>query len=415
MERRTFIKGLMAVAGVNTFCSGNPLSIKINPAMAANGKSIVTVFQRGGCDGLNSVIPYSDGRYYDLRPTIAINPPESADNSALDLDGTFGLHPALAGLHSLYATGQLAVMPTVHYPNATRSHFQGQHYIESGQRRETSDGWINRHLQTQTNAATLRAVGFGNNLAQSLRGSETVASLTSLNNYTLGLDESEESMLLQRLPPMYDQTTATTSSNRSLLNRFGLKVFSDLDIINQIKSQEYIASNGAQYPNNGFGRQLMEVAQLIKSGVGLEAATVDIGGWDTHSNQGRANGSQARSHASFADGINAFVTDMGDLMADTVLLTSTEFGRTAQENGSQGTDHGFASTWYAIGGGIQGGLIGDWPGLAESQLRDGRYLDTTVDYRDIYAEILNYHLSNPNLDILLPDFTPTPLGLFAQS
>lgn len=410
MERRTFIKSLAAIGGVNTFCSGNPLSLTINAAKAADGKSIISIFQRGGCDGLNCVVPYSDGRYYDLRPSIAIDPPESGVNSALDLNGSFGLHPSLSGLHSLYQQGDLAILPTVQYPNASRSHFQSQHYIESGQQRTESDGWLNRHIQTQANSSAFRAVGFGSNLAQSLRGEETVASLTRLANYNIGLDESEQAMYLQRISPLYQQPT--TSFNQGLLNRFGIKVFNDLDLLSQIREQEYLPANGAIYGNDNFSQQLMEVAQLIKSGVGLEAATVDIGGWDTHSSQGNANGRQARSLERFSQGITAFVTDLGDLMQDVVLLSATEFGRTAHENGSQGTDHGYASTWYAIGGGIKGGIYGDWPGLALNDLREQRFLDATVDYRDIYADILTEHLSNSELASLLPGFTRQPLGLF---
>ncbi|NTS77121.1 DUF1501 domain-containing protein [Catenovulum sp. SM1970] len=404
---------MMAVAGVNTFLSGSPLSMRINPAHAPEGKTIVSVFQRGGCDGLNCVIPYNEGHYYDMRPTIAIGAPDAPTNAALDLNGQFDLHPALSGLHQLYQAGSLAILPTVHDPNGSRSHFQSQHYIESGQRQSVSDGWLNRHLQTQNSNASFRAVGFGSNLAQSLRSDETVASLTRLANYNIGLDNEEETLLLQRLSPLYQQSAS--SANQSLLNRFGLRVFNDLDLIGQIRSQDYQPENGAQYPNNNFGNQLREVAQLIKSGVGLEAATVDIGGWDTHSNQGTANGSQARSLTAFSQGIHAFVTDLADYMQDVVLLTSTEFSRPAHENGSRGTDHGYASTWFAIGGGIQGGLFGDWPGLSQNQLRDGRYLDATVDYRDIYAEILTHHLTHNQLASLLPDFTPQTLNLFANS
>ncbi len=411
MERRTFIKSLAAVAGLNTLCSGSPLSLSIKPAHAANGKSIITVFQRGGCDGLNCVVPYFDGRYYDLRPTIAIQPPESGGiSSALDLNGSFGLHPALNSFHALYQTGRLAIFPTVHYPDASRSHFQSQFYIESAHRVEQSDGWLNRHLQTQSSDAPFRAVGFGNELAQALRGSETAASLTSLQNYHIGLDEAEETLFLQKMRPLYKQQS--TSNNESLLNRFGVKVFDDLELIEQVRQVPYVPSNNANYPNSGLGRQLKEIAQLLKLGLGLEAATINSGGWDTHTEQGAGSGRQANALADFSNSINAFISDLGPLMNDVVLLTSTEFGRTAQENGSGGTDHGYASTWYAIGGDLKGGIYGDWPGLASSELRDGRYLDTTVDYRDIYAEILTNHLSNHNLSELLPDHNVTSLGLF---
>lgn len=411
MQRRNFIKAVMGLAGANTFLSGSPLSWQINPAFAAEGKTLVVVFQRGGCDGLNSIIPYTESRYYDLRPTIAIAEPDAQNpNAAIDLDGQFGLHPALSSLQGLYQQNQLAIFPTTHYPNGSRSHFRSQHFIESGRQVDESDGWINRHMQSQSSNAAYRAVGFGSELAQSLRGQETASSLTRLSDFSVGIDSSEEAILLQKVAPLYEQSA--TSINKQLINRFGKKMFSELSIIEQVRNSGYSPANGANYPNSGFGRQLMETAQLIKAGVGLEVATVNIGGWDTHSNQGGAEGSQARRHKDFADSIAAFVQDLGQGMNDVVLLSSTEFGRTAAENGSAGTDHGYASTWYAIGGGIQGGIYGDWPGLAESDLRDGRFLNSTIDYRNIYAEILQQHMANTDLANVLPGFSPSALNLF---
>lgn len=415
MKRRQFIKSLLAVAGTNTLLSGNPLSFKVNTARAAEGKTLISIFQRGGCDGLNAIIPYTEERYYELRPTIGIRPPDATDiEAALDINGQFGFHPALAPLQQIYQGGGLAIMPTVHYPDATRSHFSGQHFIESGQSESDSDGWLNRHLQTQQFASSFRAVGFGDELAQSLRGDATVASLTSLNSFSLGVAQDEESLLLERMGQVYNQDAGTNAA-KQLLHRFGLKVTQDLDFIRQITNQPYTPANGAIYPNSSLGRDLMEIAQLVKSGIGLELATASVGGWDNHSNQGggQAGGSQARSHANFANSIAALYTDLGELMQDVVIMTQTEFGRTAAENGSGGTDHGYASTWYAMGGGIQSGVYGDWPGLAEDQLERGRFLQRTIDYRDIYAEILTHHLQNNQLGALLPGHNAGPLGIFS--
>jgi uncharacterized protein (DUF1501 family) len=412
MKRRHFMKALLGVGGTNAFLSDNPLSWQINSALAAQGKTLVVIFQRGGCDGLNSVIPYGEDRYYQLRPTIAIAPPDSNNsNSALDLNGHLGLHPALAPLHNLYLQNRLAVFPSTHYPEGSRSHFRSQFYIESGQEATESDGWINRHMQSQVNNASYRAVGFGNELAQSLRGDETVSSLTRLSNFSVGIDSNEETLLVQKVSPLYLQMA--NSHNKTLLNRFGQKLFSELSLIKDIRATQYIPQNGAAYSGSNFSGQLRDTAQLIKSGIGLEVATVDIGGWDTHSNQGGAIGKQANRHQDFAAGIAAFVQDMGQAMDNVVLITSTEFGRTAAENGSQGTDHGYASTWYAIGGGIQGGVYGEWPGLQASDLRDGRYLNTTIDYRNIYAEILTNHMINTDFARILPNFTPTALNMFS--
>ena len=415
MQRRQFLKGMAAFAGVNSLLSGNPLSFRVNTAQAAEGKTLVTIFQRGGCDGLNAVIPFTEQRYYQLRPTIAVVPPDSNNPAAaLNIDGTFGFHPSLAPLLNIYQDGQLAILPAVHYPDATRSHFQGQFYIESAQAQDSSDGWLNRHLQTQSFVSQFRAVGLGNELDQSLRGGATAASLTSIDNFSLGVDESEQGLLLSRMGQVYAQD-AGPSATKQLLHRFGRKVIDDLDIIAQIRQQPYIPANGAVYPDSSFGRDLMQIAQLIKSGIGLELATASIGGWDTHSNQGagESGGRQARAHDNFARGIGALYTDLGELMGDVVIMTQTEFGRTSAENGSQGTDHGYASCWYAMGGGIQSGIYGDWPGLADDQLHQGRFLAQSVDYRDIYAQILTHHLQNNALDTLLPGHSVTDLGMFA--
>lgn len=234
-----------------------------------------------------------------------------------------------------------------------------------------------------------------------------------MDSFNLGIDESEQGLLLERMSRVYAQD-AGPSPTKQLLHRFGTKVIDDLDIIAQIRAQPYTPANGAVYPDTGYGRDLMQIAQLIKSGIGLELATVSIGGWDTHSNQGagEADGRQARSHAQFAQGIHALYTDLGAAMNDVVIMTQTEFGRTSAENGSQGTDHGYASSWYAMGGGIQSGIYGAWPGLEEDQLEQGRFLAQSIDYRDVYGQILTQHLQNNALDTLLPGHSVMDLGLF---
>lgn len=414
MKRRNFLKGITAAAGAGMWLSGSPFSFKVKSALAAEGKTLVVVFQRGGCDGLNEVVPYADEHYYDLRPTIGIAPPDASNpESALDLNGFFGLHPAMAAMMPIWQQNQLAVMPAVHYPNASRSHFTSQHYIESGQSESESDGWLNRHLQTQMMDAPFKAVGFGNDLAQSLRGTVDVSTLNSLSAFSMGVNSEDESFLLSRLQTAYGQE-AGALSNQQLLHRFGRKMVNDLDVISAVRSIPYQPIDGVNYPSNGFGNQLKDTAQLIKAGVGLELATVSIGGWDTHANQrgGVTNAGQGRSLKSFSDGLAAFYHDMADHLDDVVVLTMTEFGRTSRENGSQGTDHGNASSWFAFGGGIQGGVYGDWPGLAPDQLHNGRYLAMATDYRDIYSDILTNHLDNNALSSVLPGHSGNPLGLF---
>lgn len=416
MKRRNFLKGLLAGAGTATLMSGNPLSFKIRPAHAAEGKTLIVVFQRGGCDGLNVVVPFAEPNYYAMRPTLAIAPPDPNNpNAALNLNGSLGLHPSMSAMHDLFLQGQLAVMPTVHYPNASRSHFSSQHYIETAKTTErngeqlSDDGWLNRHMQSQIFPAAFRAVSMGRGeIAQSLVGSADAKSISSLADFSVGINEQEEALLLQRINSVYGQTPEALT-NHQLLHRFGSQLVNDLGVISQIRDQEYVPDNGAIYPNNSFARDLRQVAQLIKSGVGLELATVNIGGWDTHANQAnQLPGLLTR----FSESIAAFNQDMGGFMNDVVVLTCTEFGRTAHENGSQGTDHGHAASWFAIGGGIQGGIYGQWPGLEEDQLNNGRFLESTLDCHDVYGDIVSQHLLNNDLSTVLPQHNYNPVGLF---
>ncbi|PLY14712.1 MAG: hypothetical protein C0631_09295 [Sedimenticola sp.] len=413
MNRRNFIKGLVASHLAATgFLSGSPLSYRIRPARAANGKTLIVIFQRGGCDGLNVVVPFGDPNYYALRPSIAIPRPSSDPTSALNLDNFFGLHPSMKPMHDIFTDGNLAVMPAVHYRDASRSHFDGQQQIESGTAEKLADGWLNRQLQSEMDTAMLRAIGFGSGLPHSLRGDASVVTFNDLSQFGLGDDNPQSQLLRTRLRSIFEQATTEDQYNRALIQKSGLTLLDNLSLFDQIDIENYSPENGAEYPNSSFGRQLRQTAQLIKENVGLEIATVDIGGWDSHSNQGggEENGSQARNLAQFASGIHAIYTDLGDRMNDIVILTMTEFGRTAKENASRGTDHGNAAAWFAIGHSIRGGVFGDWPGLAASQLYEGRYLAHSIDFRDVFTEVLSRHLGTRNLTDVIPEHSYTPIG-----
>lgn len=416
MKRRQFIKSMAGATAAASLFSNNPFSLSFRAAQAAEGKSVVVIFQRGGCDGLNTVIPYSEPNYYRIRPTIAIPAPDSgAANAALDLDGQFGLDNNMTGMHQLWQEGALAVMPATHYVNASRSHFDSQHYIETAKPLERmgqqpgDDGWLNRHMQTQILPSSFRAVSMGRgSIAQSLVGNADAKSISNLADFSVGIDEDEETMLLQRIDQVYQQSPGDLS-NHQLLHRFGRSLVSDLNVISQIRDQEYFPDNGVQYPSTGLANDLRQVAQLIKAGIGLEIATVSAGGWDTHANQAmRLPPNLGR----FSDAITAFYRDMGSFMDDVVILTCTEFGRTSYENGSQGTDHGYASAWFAMGGGINGGVYGNWPGLEDDQLNRGRYLDKGIDCHDIYGDILTRHMLNNDLSTILPGHNYQSPGLF---
>ena len=427
MKRRAFLRGMlgMGIAGGGLLLRG-PLSLSTAHALQPGATpTLVVLFQRGGCDGLNAVVPFGDPDYYGLRPTIGIAEPDPGDpEAALPLDDPlgrypdfFGLHPALAPLHSIYGAGDLAVLPAVQYPASSHSHFDSQNFIESGAPLKGLDGWLNRHLASLPDRAPLQAVHFGSSLSQALRGAIPVQSFSSIDAFNLGLPGDEEQALGDTVLPVYQATPSPATAYEQLVHQYGQTLFDNLGVVRNIDTAGYRPANGAAYPSGSYGRRLRETAQLIKEGVGLRAVTIDIGGWDTHSDQGggHADGRQARRFREFSTGIEALYTDLGDQMENVVILTMTEFGRTAKENGSRGTDHGDAASWFVIHRGLQGGIYGDWPGLADDQLTRGRYLRFTVDYRDIFGELLTAHMGNSHEELatLLPGHDYRPLGLFA--
>lgn len=422
MKRRTFIKGMMGtgltVAGSSML--GMPL---ISGAKAAQFPTLIVIFQRGGCDGLNAIVPYGDPDYSALRPTIGIPQPNPADpTAALDLDGFFGMHPSLAPLKAIYDTGNMAVLPSVHYPNNSHSHFSSEIFIESGDPTtpvDVSNGWLNRHLNTtlvnNQLQSPLQAVHFGSSLPHALTGAVPVQSFSFIDQFQLGLSGSQEANLINSVSPVYQDVPNPATAYQQLVHQYGQVLFNNLNAVANIDTGSYIPTNGAVYPGGSYGRQLKETAQLIKENIGLEIATVNIGGWDTHSNQGggESDGRQARRFQEFSAGISALYTDLGDMMENVVIITMTEFGRTAKENGSNGTDHGNASFWSLIGPSVNSGIYGQWPGLSETELANGRFLKYTVDYRDIMGDIwLNHFNHSPaELATLLPGHNYASLNL----
>jgi uncharacterized protein (DUF1501 family) len=417
LKRRDFLRyALSAAAGTAAAVYGNPFRLRARfaDAQVATGKSLVVVFQRGGCDGLNTVVPYGDPDYYRLRRTIAIPAPGSGSTAALDLNGFFGLHPGLSALLPMYQAGDLAVLPAVQYPNASQSHFDGQFWIETATYGGGADGWLNRHLVTLPRNVSLRAVGFGSELPDALRGQAVVSAFNDIGDFTLGLPGVDESALLADLSRIYSQDP-DSRAYRSLVQGYGRVLINDLTVLSGVDPSTYVPANGAVYPSTGFGSQMRQIAQLIKADLGLEVASLSIGGWDTHSGQGggQPSGQQSQRHQDFANGIAAFHRDLGTRMNDVLVVTMTEFGRTAAENDSNGTDHGHASAWFVVGGGVIGGIHGQWPGLATAQLNGGRYLEHSIDFRDVMGEVLVAHMGNSNLSPLIPNHSFQPVGFLA--
>ncbi len=387
MKRRNFLKGLVPVSAAAV--SGMTMTLPM-VARAAGNKRLIVVFQRGGCDGLNAVVPHGDDDYYNNRPNLALAAPSASNpESAVSIDSNlFSLHPAMGPLADIYLRGDMAIMPSVHFPQAERSHFVNQRLIEQGMAEAASDGWLNRYLQLEPGSGELPAVSMGTLLAESMRGEIPVPVLNQFGY----IDQLEDS-LLESIRKMYAPEVSAEMLNRKAVHIHGRLMLENLEAYSDLGGESYTSANGAVYPDSEFGSQMRQLAHIIKSDMGMEIATVNTHGWDTHRNQGAATGSQANSLGNLAEGLAAFHTDLGSgYMQDTLVLVMTEFGRTVSENASGGTDHGHASTWYAIGGGVIGGIHGTWPGLSAENLYQGRYLNQTVDSRDIICEVLSRHL-----------------------
>ena len=376
-------------------------------AATARGKTLVVLFQRGAADGLNIVVPHGEKTYYDLRPTIAIPQPKRGDaQGTIDLDGFFGFHPALAPLKPLYDEGSLAVVHAAGSPDATRSHFDAQDYMEIGTPgiKSTEDGWLNRYLQSQAarNESSFRAVSATSQLPRILQGTAPALAIPSVDRFGFG-DRRGADRVRGGFESLY------ASSSDSLLATTAKETFEAVDLLRSVNPSQYKPLNGARYPNGPFGRTMLQIAQLLKSDIGLEIAFAELGGWDHHVNEGGSTGQLANLLRQFAGGLAAFARDLGSRMDDVVVVTLSEFGRTASENGNRGTDHGHATALFVLGGPVRGGKVyGDWPGLAREQLFEGRDLALTTDFRDVLGEILIHHLGAGGLETIFPGHGARP-------
>ncbi len=412
MDRRYFLKssgitlasfGLMSVAPqfLHQFANAQTLT-----STSGKKKILITIFQRGAVDGLNMVVPYGDSDYYNLRRTIAVQKPNQADG-AINLDGYFGLHPSLKPLEKFWQNKQLAVVHSVGSPDNTRSHFDAQDYMEAGTPgvKSTRDGWLNRVLQTskKENESPFRAVSMTQQLPRSLYGRAPSVAMTNLADFAINAGIYTQSVQ-GGFEGIYQQ------NSKDSLNETGKETFEAVNFLKQANPAQYKAENGARYPNNPFAQSLLQIAQLIKANVGLEVAFTDTPGlnWDTHANEGGARGQIANLLNGFGQAIAAFATDLGKRMDDVVILTMSEFGRTVRENGSRGTDHGHANSMFVLGNSVKGGKIyGDWKGLANENLYEGRDLAVTTDFRDVLGEVTFKHLGNKNLDKIFPNYQTT--------
>ena len=370
-------------------------------ATAAREKLLIAIFQRGAVDGLNMVVPYGERAYYKSRPTIAVPRPGAAD-AALDLDGFFAFHPRLAPLKPLYDRRQLAVIHACGSPDPTRSHFDAQDYMESGTPgvKNTDDGWLNRTLSATREASSpFRAVALLPTLPRALQGGASALAIGQIAQF--GLRDRRGSTSVGT--SFEEQYTAAADQ---VLQAPGREAFDAIKLMKRADPSQYRPASGAEYPRSAFGQALRQVAQLAKADVGLEIAFAETGNWDHHVNEGSTQGLLAARLDDFARGIGALVTDLGEQMRDTVILTMSEFGRTLAENGSRGTDHGHGNAMLAIGAGVKGGHVyGKWPGLERHQLFEGRDLQVTTDFRDVFAEVVSTHLGVNDASGIFPGYS----------
>lgn len=411
MDRRYFLKSSAITLASFGFMAAAPefLHQFANAQTATKGygrkKTLVTIFQRGAVDGLNMVVPYGESEYYNLRRTIAIQKPGKTDG-AVNLDGFFGLHPSLAPLETAWKDKKLAIVHSAGSPDNTRSHFDAQDYMESGTpgNKGTRDGWLNRVLQAEKDkdVSPFRAVAMTQALPRSLYGRAPSVAMTSLSDFSIKAGLYTTS-LKGGFEGVWEQ------NSKDALGETGRETFEALNYLKTANPAQYKPENGAVYPNSQLGRSLMQIAQMIKAGIGLEVAFAEVGGWDTHINQGGGRGQLANLLRDFGQSIAAFNTDLGKRMDDVVLITMSEFGRTARENGSRGTDHGHANAMFIMGNTVKGGKVyGDWKGLKNDQLNEGRDLALTTDFRDVFAETSYKHMGARDLNRIFPGYAAKP-------
>jgi uncharacterized protein (DUF1501 family) len=399
INRRFFLhKGALALAGTTTIPAFLLRTVLAEAAPAPN-RRLVVVFQRGAADGLNIVVPYREKNYYAMRPSIAI-----PQDQVLDLDGFFGLHPSLTPFKPLYDTGHLAIVHAAGSPDISRSHFDAQDFMESGTPgvKSTQDGWLNRALQAEDflhrrQQSAFRALALGAEVPRTLAGKTPTIALSNLDNFAVAGRGPSSSPAAIAFEAMYGE------SGDHIFHVAGEETFEAVKMLRSANPSQYRPGPGVDYPESEFGNKMKQIAQLLKSNLGVEAAFTDVGGWDTHQNQGSIDGQLANRLRDFSASIAAFWRDLGDDAENVTLVTMSEFGRTARENGSGGTDHGHANAMFVLGGNVKGGKVyGRWPGINNDQLNEGRDLALTTDYRQVLGEVVNKTLGATNLDLVFP-------------
>ncbi len=406
-----FVAGL---GGVPNFLAQAAGSRKLLLPYKRN-KILVCIFQRGAMDGLMAVTPFTDDYLKKARPSLFLSPAKSEAKPLLDLDGKFGLHPSMQPFERLFRENRLAIVHGMGSPNPTRSHFDAQDYMETGTpfRKGTSSGWLNRAvgLLGHEAATPFQAISLTSALPKAFYGDHSAVAISNLQDFAIQPRGSQLGAMeaAKSFEELYDQTSS------SLLNKTGKDSFEAMKMLKSVDTQNYKPANNAAYPNSPLGNSLKQIAQLIKMDVGLEIAFAESGGWDTHYNQGAAQGPFARNVQDLSQSMTAFWTDLDAYQDEVDVMTMTEFGRTVKQNGSNGTDHGRGSCMFLLGNNVNGGLVhGNVPNLAPENLEDGRDLPVTTDFRSIFSEVAGRHLNITNRNVLFPDYEGAPLGVMRK-
>jgi len=402
MNRRKFLLltglfGTSAVIGI-----GNHVWASRGVASTGNPKRLIVIFLRGAVDGLNVVIPHWESAYYDARSLIAISPP-GQEAGGLDLDGRFGLHPALAPLMPLWKQGSLAFVHACGSPDRTRSHFAAQDYMESGTPgvKKTPYGWMNRLMGVLPSSSPVEALNIGATIPRILTGPMSVASLQ--------LGRGADRPLPVDIPQVSAAFDQLYSGNDSLSKAYQEGRAARQQLLAGLQQEMINANNGAPLPT-GFAADAQQLARVMVKDPQVKLAFLALGGWDTHINQGGSKGLLARNLKSLGEGLSALVQGLGAVYSDTAIIVMSEFGRTVHENGNAGTDHGHGNVMWVLGGGIKGGKVyGEWPGLAPSQLFEERDLAVTTDFRDVITNLLQRHmqLDAAKIDTVFPGYSPS--------
>ena len=407
ISRRVFLKnGAFAMVSLG-FAPSFLARTAYAQGRSARAKQLIAIFQRGAVDGLSVVVPFGEPEYYRARQSIAIPQPRGgAENAAIDLNGFFGFNPRMAALKPLWDSRQLAIVHACGSPDSTRSHFDAQDYMETATPgvKSTSDGWLNRYLQARhaEHDTPFRAVAMTAQMPRMLQGTAPAIAMNQIAQFGIRAGQASDNV-----GASFEAEYAAAAD--AVLHGTGRDAFNAMRMLKTTDPAKYEPEHGADYPRSPFGQALKQIAQLTKAGVGLEVAFADIGGWDTHVNQGAAQGQLANRLDDFSRGIAALVIDLGDRMADTIVMTMSEFGRAVRENGNRGTDHGHGNAMMIIGGGVRGGKVyGRWPGLAVEQRYEGRDLAVTTDFRDVFGEIVVRHLGVADPRPIFPGYAIQP-------